>query len=65
MPKHPEITIKITQPIDNTRLVLQCLDVFWKHGIQNEAEVFINDIAQMGLIPAVQAWFNIENEAQK
>ena len=65
MPKHPEITIKITQPIDNTRLVLQCLDVFWKHGIQNEAEVFINDIAQMGLILAVQAWFNIENETQK
>ncbi|MDW2974987.1 MAG: hypothetical protein R8M70_02980 [Alphaproteobacteria bacterium] len=65
MPKHPEITIKITQPIDNTRLVLQCLDVFWKHGIQNEAEVFINDIAQMGLVPAVQAWFNVEIEAQK
>ena len=63
MPKHPEITIKITQPIDNTRFVLQCLDVFWKHGIQNEAEVFINDIAQMGLVPAVQAWFNVENEA--
>ena len=65
MPKHPEITIKITQPIDNTRLVLQCLDVFWKHGIQNEAEVFINDIAQMGLVPAVQAWFNVEIDAQK
>lgn len=62
MPKHPEITIKITQPIDNTRLVLQCLDMFWKYEIQAEAEVFINDIAQMGL---VQAWFNVEIEAQK
>ena len=65
MPKHPEITIKITQPIDNTRLVLQCLDVFWKNEIQTEAEEFINDIAQMGLVPAVQAWFNVEIEAQK
>lgn len=65
MPKHPEITIKITQPIDNTRLVLQCLDMFWKYKIQAEAEVFINDIAQMGLVPAVQAWFNVEIEAQK
>ena len=65
MPKHPEITIKITQPTDNTRLVLQCLDAFWKYEIQAEAEEFINDIAQMGLVPAVQAWFNVENEAQK
>ena len=65
MPKHPEITIKITQSIDNTRLVLRCLDMFWKYEIQAEAEVFINDIAQMGLVPAVQAWFNVENEAQK
>ena len=65
MPKHPEITIKITQPIDNTSLVLQCLDMFWKYEIQAEAEVFINDIAQMGLVPAVQAWFNVEIEAQK
>ena len=32
---------------------------------QPEAEVFINDIAQMGLVPAVQAWFNVEIEAQK
>ena len=37
MPKHPEITIKITQPIDNTRLVLQCLDMLWKYEIQAEA----------------------------
>ena len=37
MPKHPEITIKITQPTDNTRLVLQCLDMFWKYEIQAEA----------------------------
>ena len=65
MPKHPEITIKITQPIDNTSLVLQCLDMFWKYEIQAEAEVFINDIAQMGLVPAVRAWFNVEIEAQK
>ena len=65
MPKHPEITIKISQQTDNTRLVLQCLDMFWKYEIQAEAEEFINDIAQMGLAPAVQAWFNIENEAQK
>lgn len=65
MPKDPEITIKITQSIDNTRLVLRCLDMFWKYEIQGEAEVFINDIAQMGLVPAVQAWFNVENEAQK
>lgn len=65
MPKHPEITIKITQPTDNTSLVLQCLDMFWKYEIQADAEVFINDIAQMGLVPAVQAWFNVEIEAQK
>ena len=65
MPKHPEITIKISQQTDNNRLVLQCLDMFWKYEIQAEAEEFINDIAQMGLAPAVQAWFNIENEAQK
>lgn len=65
MPKHPEITIKITQPTDNTLLVLQCLDMFWKYEIQAEAEEFINDIAQMGLVPAVQAWFNVEIEAQK
>ncbi len=65
MPKHPEITIKIKDPTDNTRLVLQCLDMFWKYEIQAEAEVFINDIAQMGLVPAVQAWFNVEIEAQK
>ena len=65
MQKHPEITIKISQQTDNTRLVLQCLDMFWKYEIQAEAEVFINDIAQMGLVPAVQAWFNVENEAQK
>ena len=65
MPKHPEITIKITKPTDNTRLVLQCLDMFWKYEIQADAEVFINDIAQMGLVPAVQAWFNVEIEAQK
>lgn len=65
MPKHPEITIKITQPTDNTRLVLRCLDMFWKYEIQADAEVFINDIAQMGLVPAVQGWFNVEIEAQK
>ncbi|MDW2975011.1 MAG: hypothetical protein R8M70_03100 [Alphaproteobacteria bacterium] len=65
MPKHPEITIKITQPTDNTRLVLQCLDAFRKYEIQAEAEEFINDIAQMGLVPAVQTWFNVEIEAQK
>ena len=65
MPKHPEITIKISQQTDNTRLVLQCLDMFWKYEIQAEAEVFINNIAQMSLVPAVQTWFNVEIEAQK
>lgn len=65
MPKHPEITIKTSQQTDNTRLVLQCLDMFWKYEIQAVAEEFINDIAQMGLVLAMQAWFNVENEAQK
>jgi hypothetical protein len=39
--------------------------MFWKYEIQAEAEEFINDIAQMGLVLAVQAWFNVEIEAQK
>lgn len=65
MPKHPEITIKITQPIDNTWLVLQCLDFFWKHEIQSEAECFITDIGNIGLLPAIHVWFNVENEAQR
>jgi hypothetical protein len=65
MPKHSEITIKIIQPIDNTRLVLQCLDSFCKHEIQSEAEYFITDIGDMGLLSAIRAWFNVENEGQK
>ncbi len=62
MPKHPEHTVAITNQIDATRLILQCLHIFIINNMQNEGEQFILDVNDMGLEPAIRKWFSVEQE---